>query len=83
MQLKKSFRKGCQMFASYIEDLTKYKEEIIEDHSMLRNFEDVFRENPRFPPKRDIDFSIYLVPRASLVSKIPYNMDTFGPFVFE
>jgi len=36
----------------------------IEDHSILRNFEDVFREIPGLPPKRDIDFSIDLVPCA-------------------
>jgi hypothetical protein len=29
-----------------------------------------------FPPKRDIDFSIDLMPRAALVSKTPYSMST-------
>jgi hypothetical protein len=42
-----------------------------EDHLVLRDFEDVFREIPRLPPKRDIDFSIDLVPRADPVSKTP------------
>jgi hypothetical protein len=50
--------------------------EINEDHLNLRYFEDVFREIPGFPPKRDIDFSIDLVPRATPVSKEPYKMGT-------
>jgi hypothetical protein len=29
-----------------------------------------------FPPKRDIDFSIDLMPGVSLVSKTPYRMST-------
>jgi hypothetical protein len=48
----------------------------IEDHSVLRDFEDVFREILGLPPKRDIDFSINLVPGASLVSKTPYKIST-------
>jgi hypothetical protein len=43
---------------------------------VLRDFEDVFREIPGFPPKRDIDFSIYLVPGVSPMSKTPYIMGT-------
>jgi hypothetical protein len=48
----------------------------IEDHPVLRDFEDVFREIPGLPPKRDIDFSIDLVPGAAPVSKTPYRMGT-------
>jgi hypothetical protein len=62
MQLKKSFRKGCHIFAAHMEEETKDKVESIEDHLVLRDFEDVFGEIPGFPPKRDIDFSIDLVP---------------------
>jgi hypothetical protein len=38
MQLKKSFRKGCQMFASHMEEVSKDKVEIIEDNPILRDF---------------------------------------------
>jgi hypothetical protein len=62
MQLKNNFRKGCQMFAAHMEKLAKDKVERIEDHSILRDFEDVFREILGLRPKRDIDFSIDLVP---------------------
>jgi hypothetical protein len=36
----------------------------------------VFREIPGLPPKRDIDFSINLMPGAAPVSKTPYIMST-------
>jgi hypothetical protein len=31
---------------------------------------------PGFPPKRDIDFSINLIPGSTPVSKTPYRMNT-------
>jgi hypothetical protein len=43
---------------------------------VLQEFEDVFQEIPGFPPRREIDFSINLVPRAAPVSKTPYIMST-------
>jgi hypothetical protein len=36
----------------------------------------VFKEVPGLPPKRDIDFSINLMPGATPVSKTPYKMST-------
>jgi hypothetical protein len=48
----------------------------IEDYAVLKEFEDVFKEIPRLPPKRDIDFSINLMPGATPVSKTPYRMST-------
>jgi hypothetical protein len=48
----------------------------LEDYAVLEDFEDVFKEVPRLPPRRDIDFSINLMPRATLVSKTPYIMST-------
>jgi hypothetical protein len=46
----------------------------IEDHPMLWEFKDVFPEEvPGLPPKRDLDFSIDLVPGAVPTSKVPYN----------
>jgi len=46
MQLKKSFRKGCQFFAAHMEEEDKDKVASIEDHPILKDFEDVFREIP-------------------------------------
>jgi hypothetical protein len=64
------------MFAAHMEEASKDKVASIEDHPVLRDFEEVFREIPRLPPKRDIDFSIYLELGAAPVSKTPYRMGT-------
>ena len=38
---------------------------------------DVFPDEiPRLPPKRDIDFTIEIVPRVAPVSKTPHRMNT-------
>jgi hypothetical protein len=59
-----------------MEEVPKDKVKNIEDHAVLKYFEDVFKEIPRLPLKRNIDFSINLMPGASLVSKTPYKMST-------
>ena len=64
------------MFAAHMEEGAKDRVERIEYHLVLRDFEDVFREISRLPPKRDIDFSIDLVPGVSPMSKTPYRMGT-------
>jgi hypothetical protein len=46
MQLKKSLRKGCQIFASHMEEAIGDKVASIEDHPVLRDFEDVLRDIP-------------------------------------
>ena len=44
---------------------------------VLQEFRDVFPDEiPGLPPKRDIDFTIELVPGATPVSKTPYRMNT-------
>jgi hypothetical protein len=48
MQLKKSFRKGCQIYAAHMEEETKDKMPSIEDHPVLKYYEDVFGEIPGF-----------------------------------
>ena len=46
MQSKKSFRKGYQIFATHMEEAAKDKVASIEDHPILRGFEDVFGKIP-------------------------------------
>jgi hypothetical protein len=46
----------------------------LEDHRVLKEFEDVFQEVPGLPPKRDIDFSINLMSGEAPISKAPYRM---------
>jgi hypothetical protein len=76
LQLKICFRKGCQLYAAHVEEPYNTKGAILEDFSVLQEFEDVFQEIPGLPPRREIDFSIDLVPGAALVSKTSYRMRT-------
>jgi hypothetical protein len=69
MQLKKCYRKGCQLFAAHVEETPKDKVSSIGYHAVLKEFEDVFQEVPGLPPKRDIDFSVNLMPGLAPVSK--------------
>jgi hypothetical protein len=43
LQLKKSYRKGCQIFAAHMEETPKDKVPNIEDYAILKEFEDVFK----------------------------------------
>jgi hypothetical protein len=74
MQLKKCYRKGCQILSSHMEEEYKDKVPNLEDHVVLDDFEDVFKEVLGLPPKRDIDFTINLIPRVAPVSKTPYKI---------
>jgi hypothetical protein len=61
LQLKICFRKGCQLYAAHVEEPDNTKGPSLKDFSVLQEFEDVFKEIPGFPPRREIDFSIDLV----------------------
>ena len=76
MQLKKCYMKGCQLFAAPVEEASRDEVSKIGYHDVLTKFEDVFQEAPGLPLKRDIDFSINLMPGAAPVSKTPYRMST-------
>jgi hypothetical protein len=76
LQLKKCYRKGCQIFATHMEETPKDKVPNLEDHAVLEDFEDVSKEVPGLPPKRDIAFSINLMLGAASVPKTPYIMST-------
>jgi hypothetical protein len=76
LQLKKRLRKGCQLFAAHVEEAPKDIVPNFEYCTVLKEFENVFKEIPGLPPKRDIDFSINMMPGAAHVSKTPYRMST-------
>jgi hypothetical protein len=76
LQLKRCFRKGCQLYEAHVEEPNNKKGTSLEDLSVLQEFEDVFQEILGLPPRREIYFSIDLVPGVSLMSKIPYRMST-------
>jgi hypothetical protein len=76
LQLKKCYRKGCQIIASHLVETPRDKVTNLEDYAVLGDFEDVFKEVPGLPPRRDIDFYINIIPGAAPVSKTPYRMST-------
>ena len=48
---------------------------MMENIPVVQDFMDVFPEDiPRLPPRRDIDFTIELMPGASPLSRAPYRM---------
>jgi hypothetical protein len=58
---------------NYVED----NKPSLEDHPILREYKYVFPEEvPGLPLRRDIDFSIELVPGAVPMSREPYRMST-------
>jgi hypothetical protein len=61
LKLKKCYRKGCQLFACNMEETPNDKVSNIEYYVVLKEFEDVFKEIPGLPPKRDFDLSINLM----------------------
>jgi hypothetical protein len=74
LQLKRCFKKGCQLYAMHVEEPEKAKGPSLEYFSVLQEFEDAFQEIPRLPPKREIDLSVDSIPGAAQVSKAPYIM---------
>ena len=79
LQLKRDVRKWCKAYAVKITDeeskikIDKLK---IEDIPILKEYADVFLEEiPWLPPKRELHFTIELVPGAVPSSKAPYRMN--------
>jgi hypothetical protein len=58
----------------HMEEAPKDRVPSIEDCTILKEFKDVFKEILIFPLKKDIDFSINLMSRVTLVSNTPYRM---------
>ena len=77
MQLKKFCRKFHRLYAAQVVEEAENETPTLDYFHVLQEFRDVFPDkNPRLPPKRDIDFTIDLVPGATPVSKTPYRMST-------
>ena len=75
MQLKRFCRKGCQLYAAHIVEATENETPRLEDFQVLQELRDVFPDDILgLSLKRDIDFTIELVPRSAPVSKTPYRM---------
>ena len=79
LQLRRVVRKYCKAYAVTItneENLNKIDKLKLEDIPILREYVDVFPEEiPGLPLKRELDFTIELVPGATPNSKAPYRMN--------
>eukprot|EP00253_Pinus_taeda_P012189 PITA_12189 len=75
-QLVKCVRKGCQVYAIQVGYAnSKDKSASLNNIPVIQEFTDVFPEEiPGLPPRRNIDFTIELVPGAAPVSRAPYRM---------
>eukprot|EP00253_Pinus_taeda_P016078 PITA_16078 len=75
-QLAKCIRRGCQIYAVQVGYAdSKDKTAILNNIPVIQEFTDVFPEEILgLPPKRNIDFTIELVPGAAPVSRAPYRM---------
>eukprot|EP00253_Pinus_taeda_P017334 PITA_17334 len=77
-QLIKCIRKRCQVYAIQV-GYANSKDKSISLNSIpvIQEFTDVFPEEiPGLPPRRNIDFTIELIPGAAPVSRAPYKMST-------
>ena len=70
LQLKRTTRKGHQVYAVHVEETEQKTEESLMDAlPLVREFKEVFPDEiPHLPPKREIDFSIDLVLGVTPVS---------------
>jgi hypothetical protein len=59
-----------------VEDTDNTKGPSLEYFSVLQEFEDIFKEIPGLPLRREIYFAIDLVPGVDRVSKTHYRMST-------
>eukprot|EP00253_Pinus_taeda_P023108 PITA_23108 len=75
-QLVKCIQKGCQVYAIQVGYAnSKDKTAVLNNIPVIQEFADVFPEEiPGLPPRRNIDFTIELVPGAAPVSRAPYRM---------
>ena len=63
------------MYASHVLEVEINDTPRLEGFHVIQEFKNVFPDEiPGFPPKRDIDFTIELVPGKAPVSKTPYRV---------
>ena len=76
LQALKLVSQGCSAYLAAI-TLSEPESPNLEDIPVVREYPDVFPDQlPGLPPKREVQFSIDLIPGAAPVSKTPYRMST-------
>ena len=67
-------RKGCEAYLAYVIDTEKARPSVL-DIPTISDFSDMFPEElPGFPPHREIEFAIDVVPGATPASIKPYRI---------
>ena len=73
MQVK-LMKKGCELFFSSLQDVSKEVELKIEDVPIMNEFMDVFPSDiSGIPPERAVKFTIDLDPGSAPISKTAYK----------
>jgi hypothetical protein len=76
LQLQKSMRKGCKLYAILALN-KKGVAEGLEHLPVVKEFADVFPEElPGMPPERELEFTIDLKPGIEPIARTPYRMST-------
>ena len=74
-EAEKDMKQGYTCFVLVAQEKKISNEEHISRIQVVDEYVDVFPDEiPELPPRRDIDFSIDLIPEAGLVSAAPYRM---------
>ena len=74
MQAHPFLRKGCEAFLALVLD-SKRGQIKLENIRVVKEFSNVFPEKIMgFPPEREVDLSIDILPRMAPISRAPYRM---------
>ncbi|XP_073035203.1 uncharacterized protein [Primulina eburnea] len=76
IRMSRLLEHGHEGYLIYAVDVTEKKKEVgIEDIPIVAEFADVFPDEiPGFPPAREVEFGIELMPGTSPISRTPYRM---------
>ena len=74
--MNKFISTGFQIYVVHAEELKVVIDLHGEEFFVLNNFEEAFQDVSGMPPRRDIDFTIDVVPRAMPMFKPTYRMRT-------
>nr|GFB79216.1 putative reverse transcriptase domain-containing protein [Tanacetum cinerariifolium] len=74
IKARKFIERGSQLFLAHVTE-KELQEKRIEDVPMIRDFLEVFPDDlPGFPPPRQVEFQINLVPGVAPVAYAPYRL---------
>lgn len=66
---------GNEGFMIYAVDATHEQGSTVSDIPVVKDFPDVFPDEiPGFPPQREIDFDVELMPGTNPISRAPYRL---------